>query len=313
MQKTTDETTEVNSVSQVTRRGIMDYLSVGRSWSGALNEDEFLARLYPLASMPSTDYRHEYSNAQLDIWKHRVVNSDWSDDWVFTDSRFDLLHGPDEHFLAFLAETVHPMVRRDTGDALAMVEEYNQALAVDGWEIHKVREIPGHPVFGYRKLTASAAQDMAEVESVAERLSGRYVAQQIVRLRGAVDKDPAATIGTAKEFLETVCRTILEERGDEIAKNPDLQDLVKRTAKSLQIVPARVAADPKAVASVRGLLTALGTVSQHIAEIRNEFGTGHGKAAGHPFLEGRRARLALGAMSSLAVFLYDCHESQPVT
>jgi hypothetical protein len=27
------------------------------------------------------------------------MNSDWSDDWVFTDGRFDLLYGPDEPFL----------------------------------------------------------------------------------------------------------------------------------------------------------------------------------------------------------------------
>lgn len=61
------------------------------------------------------------------------MNSDWSDDWVFTDSRFDLLYGPHEAFLKFLSETVHPVVRPDSKQARAMVEEYNSvsvALAV---------------------------------------------------------------------------------------------------------------------------------------------------------------------------------------
>ena len=67
--------------------------------------------------------------------KHQVMNSDWSDDWVFTDRRFDLLFGSDEAFLKFLAETVHPVVRPDTTQALALVHEYNLHLAVDGWEL----------------------------------------------------------------------------------------------------------------------------------------------------------------------------------
>src|SRR5713226_5207059 len=105
------------TISEVTRRAIIDYLSVGRSWSGALSEPEFLGRIYPLSQMPSTDYRSEYNNASLDICKHRVANSDWSDDWVFTDSRFDLLYGLDEPFLKFLAETVHPVVRPKSEEA----------------------------------------------------------------------------------------------------------------------------------------------------------------------------------------------------
>lgn len=110
-----------NSITEVTRRAIIDYLTVGRHWSGALPEDDFLGRLYDLKRMPSTDYRREFNTAAKDIWKHRVVNSDWPDDWVFTDARFDLLFGPDEAFLKFLAETVNPIVRPDTKDALAMV------------------------------------------------------------------------------------------------------------------------------------------------------------------------------------------------
>ena len=128
-----------NTVTEVTRRAIIDYLSVGRHWSGALPEDDFLGRLYDLKRMPSTDYRLEYDTAAKDIWMHRVMNSDWPADWVFTDERFDLLFGPDEPFLKFLAETVNPIIRPDTEDAMAMVAEYNSALNVDGWEIVPAR------------------------------------------------------------------------------------------------------------------------------------------------------------------------------
>jgi hypothetical protein len=136
------------TISEVTRRAIIDYLTVAASWSGALEEHEFLGRIYDLRRMPSTDYRSEYNTAYLDIWQHRVRNQDWSDDWVFTDSRFDLLYGTDEAFLRFLAETVHPVVRPKTEKALALVEEYNSHLAIDGWELFVEKEISGKPVYG---------------------------------------------------------------------------------------------------------------------------------------------------------------------
>jgi hypothetical protein len=132
-----------------------------------LEEHEFLARIYDLRRMPSTDHRKEYDTAYLDIWQHRIRNQDWSDDWLVTDSRFDLLYGPDEPFLRFLAETVHPVVRPDSDKASAMVSEYNSHLAIDGWELYVVREISNKPVFGYRRI-ADGAQRHLESRSVTQ-------------------------------------------------------------------------------------------------------------------------------------------------
>jgi hypothetical protein len=162
------------TISEVTRRAIVDYLTVSASWSGAMEEHEFLARIYDLQRMPSTDYRSEFSTAYLDIWQHRVRNEDWSKGWVFTDSRFNLLYGSDEAFLRFLAETVHPVVRPKTEKALAMAEEYNSHLAIDGWELYVAREISRKPVFSYRKTPDSSFQNTAENTPTAgtDRING---------------------------------------------------------------------------------------------------------------------------------------------
>ena len=96
-------------ISEITRRAIIDELSLSKiSWSGRLEEPEFLARLYRLKEFPSSDGR--FKDAAGDIWQHRVRNYDWDDDWVFYDPRFSLMED-DEEFLRFLAETVHPVVR----------------------------------------------------------------------------------------------------------------------------------------------------------------------------------------------------------
>jgi len=48
-----------NTITEVTRRAIADYLLVASDWSGVFNEHDFLARLYNLKAMRSTDYRRE--------------------------------------------------------------------------------------------------------------------------------------------------------------------------------------------------------------------------------------------------------------
>src|ERR1700682_1641150 len=122
------------NISEVTRRSIIDYFTVSQThWSGRLQDNEFLARLYDLNKMPSQDYR--YHNANSDIYQHRVRNFDWDNEWVFYDSRFDLLHDSDESFLRFICETVHPVVRPDLEEVQKLVEVYNTALAPDGWTL----------------------------------------------------------------------------------------------------------------------------------------------------------------------------------
>jgi len=139
-----------NEVSEITRREISDYLTASETdWAGRFTDDDFLARLYDLTKMPSGDSR--FKNAAGDIWQHRVNNSDWDSDWVFHDSRFNLLHASDEEFLRFLCESVHPVVRPSAEAAQTIVDAYNERLAEDGWELAEARKISGKPVFAARK------------------------------------------------------------------------------------------------------------------------------------------------------------------
>ena len=57
-----------------------------------------------------------------------------------------------------------------------------------------------------------------------------YIAQQITRMEAAVLNDPALAIGTAKELVETCCKTILKERGISHGANADVPELVKLTS-----------------------------------------------------------------------------------
>ncbi len=188
----------INNVSEVTRRFIIDSLSVGRSdWSGRLSEDEFLERLYDLSNTPSTDSRMR--NAKSDIIQHRVNWNDWDDDWVFYDPRFNILRSSDEDFLKFLCETVHPVVRPDAEEAHALVSEYNGYLASDGYELVAVRHISGKPVFG-----AQYSGQRAQVFS--EPTGWDKVDRQISNA-----KDQLQTAATEEHFqvVGLLCREVL--------------------------------------------------------------------------------------------------------
>ena len=131
--------------------------------------------------------------------------------------------------------------------------------------------------------------------------------RQIERMRNSVEDDPGLAIGTAKELVETTCKTILSERGAEFEPDADLGKLVKETRKALSLVPDAIPDSAKGAESIRRLLSNLGNVTQGLAELRNLYGTGHGKHGSSRGLSPRHARLVVGAAATLATFLFETH------
>lgn len=138
-----DDSTQITAV---TRRDVFDLLRrAERDWWGRLDEVAVLDALYDLDALPSTDSRRP--TARGDIIQHRVSNYDWEDDWVFEDPRFQLLEGPDEVLLAFLARLVHPEVEPDIDQAARLVDEVNRLLAPDGWALRAREFVSGRPIY----------------------------------------------------------------------------------------------------------------------------------------------------------------------
>jgi len=79
--------------------------------------------------------------------------------------------------------------------------------------------------------------------------------------------------------------------------------LVKQTEKELKLTPSDIPDEAKANDSIKRLLSNLATVTNGVAELRNSYGAGHGKSAKSKGLGARHAKLAVGAASTLAIFL----------
>lgn len=299
------------NISEATRRDIFDSIVLENvPWNGRLEEPDFLSRLFDLKSMPSTDSR--FPDAYGDIWQHRINNYDWDDYWVFTDTRFNLLHGEDEMFLRFLCETLHPVVRTDSEEIERLRQGYNLLLSNDGYEIVPKAKMGGRAIFAARQIALSAELHVNALKKKFTGTDANYVLEQITRMESAVENDPGLAIGTAKELVETVCKTILEERGIPLDRSPDLPKLVKQTAKELKLTPSDIPDEAKASDSIKRLLSNLATITNGVSELRNSYGTGHGKSAKTKGLGARHAKLAVGAASTLAIFLVETHHEQNV-
>jgi hypothetical protein len=203
-----------NTITEVTRRKILDSFHVrGIGWSGRLQEDQFLARLYNLASMPSTDYR--FSNAAGDIWQHRVRNNDWTDDWVFFDSRFRLMHTSDEQFLAFLCETIHPVVRTDADAARKLATTYDEHLRADGWRLVETDLLSGHPRF---RATRTGSREEVLAQPTGWQKVDRQLQEARLRLETATTEEQYQAVGLiCREALISVSEAVFDPSRHSIA------------------------------------------------------------------------------------------------
>ncbi len=136
----------------------------------------------------------------------------------------------------------------------------------------------------------------------------KHMADQIRRMESAVESDPSLAIGTAKELIETCCKTILAERGKPVSGTPDVSALTKETLKELKLVPEGIPDTARGADVIKRLLSNLGTIGNSLAELRGLYGTGHGKHGTATGLGARHAKLAVGAAATLAVFLFETHK-----
>ena len=140
-------------------------------------------------------------------------------------------------------------------------------------------------------------------------LPGLHV--EIDRLAHAAEDDPSLAVGTAKEMVETICKTILEDKGVPF-RSEDLPQLVRAVAKELALLPENIPDHAKGSDVIRRMLSNLNQVSQGIAELRNLYGTGHGHDGRFIGLKPRHAKLAVGAAATLGTFLLETHLERTV-
>jgi len=116
--------------------------------------------------------------------------------------------------------------------------------------------------------------------------------------------DPPLAIGTAKEFVETICKGILSERGIPLSGSEDIPKLVRMTREAIGLSVPTKTAD-----TLHKTLSALATLTQGIAELRGQLGSGHGPHPKAPQAPPEVAWLEVRSAIALGVFLYETHRA----
>ncbi len=297
------ETMLMKRITTKIRQDIFDFLTGENHWAGNLEDYVFLARLYNLSALPSSDSR--YSAAASDIKQHRSVFHDWNDDWILSDPRFNLQGVVDSEFLDFLVQVVHHKVR-DVDSAVAIKDKLNQLLAPSRYELQPDYE-QGSFLGTYSWGETTALQpSCSEVISETPILTDKaQLVREQSRIRDQLSSDPDAAIAESKNLLETLFKQILDIRGETYAK----EDVPALYRKACAVIHAEtVDGSSKASDSLRKTLRTLTNIVQAVAELRNELGNHHGTTVLSP-AKPRHARLAFNAAITVAEYMVETLEA----
>jgi hypothetical protein len=137
--------------------------------------------------------------------------------------------------------------------------------------------------------------------AIKQYLNTAYVNGKIDIMNEAVYKDTDLALGTAKELLETICKSILKQKGATIKTDWTLPQLLNATTASLDFKPKQADDPTKAEKAIKQILGGISSIVHGVAELRNGYGTGHGKDADFKGLEPKYAKLFVGVVSEIAI------------
>jgi hypothetical protein len=143
-----------------------------------------------------------------------------------------------------------------------------------------------------------------------EALAGgmSHIEEQINGIERAVSENPSLAFDLAKTLIESVCRTILTERGIQFKMDDDLPRLFKTVASGLPLLPVSASGGAEVRKSLAQTLKGLHTTIQGVCELRNQCGfASHGADSTRPAMESAQALLAAEAADAIVGFLQRIH------
>jgi len=142
---------------------------------------------------------------------------------------------PDDEFLQFLCETVHPVVRHPDV-ARRLVGEYNARLAEDDWKIVEVSLLAGKPVYGATRMRGRE-------QVLAEPTGWPKVDRQVQEVRSRVD---AADSEEEFQAVGLLCREVLISLAQQVydtEKHPTLDGVAPSTTDAGRMLEAFFSAE----------------------------------------------------------------------
>ncbi|MDA8129634.1 MAG: abortive infection family protein [Betaproteobacteria bacterium] len=134
------------------------------------------------------------------------------------------------------------------------------------------------------------------------------IEQQINAIESALESVPDFAFDLSKTLVESVCKTVLADIGQQADPNWDAPRLLKETTNQLSLLPRNHPDPVKAGESVKKTVRGLLQTIQGLCELRNNYGmASHGRDSFTARLDQRQATLAAQAADTIVSFLYRIH------
>jgi len=143
------------------------------------------------------------------------------------------------------------------------------------------------------------------VEQMLQVCNSETIAQAWKRCCERRENDPEGAITSARAMLESTCKHILDELGEQYSGKEDLPKLYKKTASALSLSP-----DQHNEQIFKQILGGCGSVVTGLASLRNAFGDAHGKGQSPARPSPRHAELAINLSGSISSFLLSTFEQR---
>jgi len=261
-----------------------------------IKEFDFLNRIFNLQELESTDSR--YKNMSGDFFQHRINNDDWSDDWVFEDSRLNLMKCQNEIFLKFLCETIHPVVRTDQKEVKNLLKIYNSNLEADKFEIFQIKVISDKPVFSARLIITPI-----QIGNL-DRFDFDFIRQQHRKCdEKLLSNDYDGAITNSRSLVEGVIGEIYYKcMGKKLPKTGDLLKDYKVIKNLINLSDDLYIND-----GLKSIVRSFNGIIQNIDSLSNKMGDRH-----RPIMQPKKhhAKLVVDSAKTISDFLFSSMEHQ---
>ncbi|KZX10288.1 abortive infection family protein [Methanobrevibacter curvatus] len=116
--------------------------------------------------------------------------------------------------------------------------------------------------------------------------------------------DPDGAITMSRTLVETTCKFILDNLGEEHKSSHDLPKLYKLTANKLNLSPTQHSEQ-----ILKQILGGCTSIVVGVGALRNELGDSHGKSTSQPKPSSIYAELAVNLAGTMTTFLLESYES----
>ena len=187
--------------------------------------------------------------------------------------------------------TVIPKIIRDDREQLRIIEGY---VDLDAWLKN------ADPSLHAELYDVGEVLALNVVEEIADQTNALEFSKHVTRIRNGIKNDPEQALGSAKELLESVLKAIIGLEGERSTE--DIHALLRKAMHKLDFDTQQ--RDVPGKDTIRRTLSNLTQMVVGIAEIRNLYGTGHGRYRSKD-LEIAHVRLMVNAAVAVASFLIE--------